>query len=78
LVAIEKTLHDQGIYSSWGTVKEILKTHQVVTTLLPTADGRILKIRCATKPNPEQPELYAKLNVPAEPVRPKKTWLRQS
>jgi len=78
LVAIEKTLHDQGIYSSWGTVRDLLKTHQVVTTLLPTADGRTLKIRCATKPSPEQLELYAKLNVPAEPVRPKKTWLRQS
>jgi len=56
----------------------MLKTHQVVTTLLPTADGRILKIRCATKPSPEQLELYARLNVPAEPVRPKKTWLVQS
>jgi hypothetical protein len=35
LVAIEKTLHDQSIYSSWGTVRDLLKTHQVVTTLLP-------------------------------------------
>ncbi|MGB9921124.1 MAG: hypothetical protein ACPLPT_10480 [Moorellales bacterium] len=78
LVAIEKTLHDQGLYSSWGTVRDLLKTHQVVTTVLPAADGRILKIRCATKPSPERLELYARLHVPAEPVRPKKIWLAQS
>ncbi|HPZ77280.1 MAG TPA: IS1634 family transposase [Thermosynergistes sp.] len=75
LVAIEKTLHDQGIYASWGTVKEALKTHQVVTMLLPTADGRVLKVRRATRPTPEQIELYSKLNVPHEPIKPKKIWL---
>lgn len=77
LVAIEKTLHDQGIPTSWGTVKDILKTHQVVTMVLPTADGRVLKIGCGTRPSPEQLELYAKLNVPPEPIKPKKTWLKQ-
>ncbi|MGB9660938.1 MAG: hypothetical protein ACPL5F_02820 [Moorellaceae bacterium] len=25
----------------------------------------------------EQLELYAKLNVPPEPIKPKKTWLKQ-
>lgn len=78
LVAIEKTLHDQGVSTSWGKVKEILKTHQVVTTVLPTADGRVLKIRRATKPEPQHLELYTKLNVPPEPIKPKRTWLKQN
>lgn len=77
LVAIEKTLHDQGVHISWGTVRDMLKTHQVVTVVLPTPDGRVLKIRRATKPEPEQMELYAKLGVPAEPIKPKKKWLKQ-
>jgi hypothetical protein len=47
LVAIEKTLQDRGVHSSWATVREMLKTPQVVTMVLPTADARILKIRCA-------------------------------
>ncbi|MGB9663200.1 MAG: IS1634 family transposase [Moorellaceae bacterium] len=78
LVAIEKTLQDQGVHSSWGTVKEILKTHQVVTMVLPTSDGRVSKIRGATKPEPQHLELYTKLNVPPEPIKPKRTWLKQN
>lgn len=77
LVAIEKTLHDQGVHTSFRAVREILKTHQVVTVVLPTPNGRVLKIRRATKPEPEQMELYAKLGVPSEPIKPKKTWLKQ-
>jgi len=76
LVAIEKTLQDRGVHSSWATVREMLKTHQVVTMVLPTADGRILKIRCATRPSPQQLELYAKLNIACEPIKPRKTWLK--
>jgi transposase len=76
LVAIEKTLQDRGVHSSWATVREMLKTHQVVTMVLPTADGRILKIRCATRPSPQQLELYTKLNIACEPIKPRKTWLK--
>lgn len=77
LVAIEKILHDQGIHTSWATVRDMLKTHQVVTMVLPCADGWVLKIHCATRPSPEQLELYTRLNVPSEPIRPKKTWLKE-
>jgi transposase len=75
LVAIEKTLHDHGLHISWITAKEALKTHQVVTIVLPTADGRVLKVRRATRPTSEQIELYSKLNVPHEPIKPKRSWL---
>ena len=42
LIAIEKTLLDQGIHSSWPTVRETLKTHQVCTIVLPASDGSTL------------------------------------
>jgi hypothetical protein len=45
LIAIEKTLLDQGIHTSWPTVRDTLKTHQVCTLVLPTSDGSILRIR---------------------------------
>ncbi len=35
LVAIEKTLLDEGIHTSWLTVKDTLKTHQMATVILP-------------------------------------------
>jgi transposase len=76
LVALEKTLQDRGVHSSWATVREMLKTHQVVAVVLPTANGRILKIRCATRPSPHKLELYAKLNIDCEPIKPRKTWLK--
>ena len=76
LVAIEKSLQDRGVHSCWATVREMLKTHQVVTMVLPTAEGRVLKLRCATRPSPQQLELYRKLNIACEPIKPKKTWLK--
>jgi len=51
------------------------KIRQVVTIVLPTADSRVLKVRRAAGPTLEQIELYAKLNVPYESIRPKKIWL---
>ena len=58
LVAIEKMLLDQGIHTSWGTVKQTLKTHQVSTVVLPTDDGSILRIRKGSTPEPEHKEIY--------------------
>jgi hypothetical protein len=39
LVAIETTLQNEGIYTSWDTVRTTLSTHHVATVVLPTADG---------------------------------------
>ena len=50
LAAIEKRFLDHDIHTSWWTRRQQLSTHQVVTVVLPTADGRILKIRKATTP----------------------------
>jgi transposase len=75
LVAIETTLLGHGLHTSWATVRETLVTHQVVTIVLPTDRGRILKIRKGTTPEPEHQELYRLLKVPEEIIRPQRTWI---
>jgi transposase len=73
LVAIEKTLRDAGEHTSWATVREQLKTHQVNTIVLPTENGMELRIRKATTPEPVHQELYRKLGVPTEIMRPQRS-----
>lgn len=77
LVAIEKTFLDQGIHTSWETLREKLSTHQTATVVLPSADGRTLRIRRGTTPEPEHREIYRVLNIPQEPMTPKRTWTRE-
>jgi hypothetical protein len=50
LVAVEKRFLDRGIHTSWGTLRQQLSTHQLVTVALPTTDGKIWKIRKGTTP----------------------------
>jgi transposase len=75
LIAIEKTFLDQAIHTSWATLREQLSTHQVVTAVLPTTDGNLLKIRRATTPEPEHRLIYRVLDIPEEVMPPIKTWL---
>lgn len=74
LISIEKTLLDRGIHSSWATVREILKTHQVCTVILPTSDGSTLRIRKGATPDPEVVDLYRFLAVPHNVIKPQHTW----
>ena len=74
LVAIEKTLLDEGIHTSWLTVKDTLKTHQVATVILPTTSGEILKIRRGVNAEPPHLEIYKSLKIPSEIMKPVKTW----
>ena len=75
LVAIETTLLNRGLHTSWATVRETLSTHQVVTIVLPTDGGKVLKIRKATTPESEHQELYRLLDIPKEIIRPRRTWI---
>lgn len=75
LVAVEKSFLDQGIHTSWATLREQLRTHQVVTAVLPTTDGHLLKIRRATTPEPQHRLIYKVLGIPEEVMAPVKTWL---
>jgi transposase len=74
LVAIENTLLDKGIHTSWWTVRQTLKTHQVCTIILPATNGKVLTIRKASKPEPEHTELYKLLGISSEIIPPRKTW----
>jgi transposase len=76
LMSIEKTLLDAGVHTSWATVRETLKTHQVNTIVLPTDGGMVLRIRQGTTPDPAHRELYQKLHIGSEIVSPNKTWSR--
>ncbi len=74
LVAIEKTLLDQEVHTSWATVRETLRTHQVCTVVLPADGGSVLRIRRASTPEPQHVELYEILRVPTKIMAPRKTW----
>jgi transposase len=74
LIAIEKTLLDQNVHTSWETVREALKTHQVNTIVLPTQAGQVLRIRKATTPEPVHRDLYQKLGIHSEVIRSQTTW----
>lgn len=78
LVSIEKTLLDQGIHTSWATVRDIVSTHHVVTTVLPASNGDVLEIRQASSPDPDVAKFYQLLGVPAKFMKPVKTWFRKA
>jgi transposase len=75
LIAIEKIFLDHEIHTSWATLRHQLSTHQVVTAVLPTTDGHLLKIRKATTPESQHRQIYRVLGIPEEVMAPIKTWL---
>jgi transposase len=74
LIAVEKTLLDQGIHSSWPTVRDALKTHQVCTIVLPTSDGSCLRIRKAATPEHDVHEIYRRLAISPQIIKPRQSW----
>ena len=74
LIAIEKTLLDQAIHTSWATVRDTLKTHQVCTIVLPTSDGSCLRIRKAATTEPAVQDLYRRLAVSPQVIPPNHSW----
>lgn len=74
LIAIEKTLLDRGIHTSWPSVRDTLKSHQICTVVLPTDDGSMLRIRKAATPEPEVEDLYRSLGIAAQIIKPQQTW----
>jgi transposase len=74
LVAIETTLLNQEVHTSWATIRKTLSTHQVATIVLPTDQGKVLRIRKGMTPDPAHLELYRLLKVPQEIMHPVKTW----
>jgi hypothetical protein len=77
MVAIENTLLERGVHTSWWTVRQILRTHQICTIVLPADNGTVLNIRKASKPEPDHNEVYTLLGIPTEILSPKKFWTDQ-
>lgn len=74
LVAIENSFLYNGIHISWGTLREELSTHQVATVVLPTKNGRTLRIRKGTTPEKEHKEIYKVLGITNDVMKPIRTW----
>jgi transposase len=74
LAVIEQYFLDQGIHTSWATLRDELSTHQVVTVALPTKSGEILKIRKGTTPEETHRLIYETLQIPLEVMAPIKCW----
>ncbi len=74
LAVIEQYFLDDGIHTSWATLRDELSTHQVVTVALPTQSGGILRIRKGTTPETTHREIYKTLGVPMEVMTPVKIW----
>jgi transposase len=75
LVVIEQYFLEKGTHTSWATLREELSTHQVVTVVLPTESGSVLRIRKGTTPELVHREIYATLQVPLEVMTPLRTWI---
>lgn len=72
LHAIEYSLRSKQDTRSWHTIKQIVQTHQVLTIVLPDADGtKVHHIRVATEPDTEQKEVYEKLGINPKPIERK-------
>jgi len=78
LAAIEKRFLDQGVHTSWWTLRQQLSTHQVVTVVLPAGDGKILKIRKATTPEPVHKQIYTTLRMPPDVIKPVRSWHQEA
>jgi len=74
LAVIEQYFLDDGVHTSWATLRDELSTHQVVTVVLPTESGSVLRIRKGTTPEPVHREIYETLQVPLEVMAPVRTW----
>jgi transposase len=78
LVAIEKTLLDQGVHTSWWNLRRRLNKHQTCTVVLPTETGEILRIRRGSTPESDVAVLYRQLAMSPEVMKPVKTWTQNS
>ena len=63
LTWIRETLRASGETRDWKTLRRLLSTHSLVTTVLPLKDRRVLRIRKPSQPDPEQALIYQKLRL---------------
>ena len=74
LVAIEMTLLDHGVHTSWASVRDALAIHHIVTIVLPTDSGATMRIRKPSTPESEHRELDRLLVFDEKIMAPKTIW----
>lgn len=74
--AVEKTLLDAGEREGWKTVREWLRGHGALTTVMPLGDGTERCMRASSVPGGRVGELYRLLGVDGEAF-PGETWTRK-
>jgi hypothetical protein len=55
-------------------VRDALKTHQVCTIVLLTADGSCLRIRKAATAEPDVQDIYRRLAISPQIIKPQHSW----
>jgi hypothetical protein len=60
---IRDTLRARGKNRDWETLRRILPTHSLVTTVLPLRDGRLLRIRKVSVPDSQQALMNQNLGI---------------
>ena len=75
LISIEKPVLDKGVHTSWATVRDILKTHQICTVVLATDDGSCLRMRKAATPDPDVQQFYRHLDISPDIIKPRQVRL---
>jgi transposase len=60
---IHHRLESNGDMREWKTIRRLLRTHCLVTTILPLKDGRVIRIRKPSVPEAEQAKVYANLGL---------------
>ena len=75
LALVEKLFRDKGIATSWESIREILRTHQVATIVMPYKNSRkVLRMRRGTTPEKPHTDIYDTLGIAHEPMQPQKSW----
>lgn len=74
LISIGRTLLDQGVHTSRASAREILKTHQASTVVMPVVGGGQVRIRAASAPEPAHQEIYDPPRIAPEVLR-RRIWL---
>lgn len=65
--AMRLRLKAKGIKDSWETIRNTLSNHVRVTTTLQRRDGRTIHVRKASRPEQHQQDIYAALELSANP-----------
>lgn len=78
LVSIERLLNNAGIATSWESVRKKLSTHQIVSGILRSKDGRSMEARRDTTGNSEQRRIYDALGIPNQIFTKSKVQLADS